>query len=337
MMHALLLASALAAGSADYSGLMKAMHVPGMVVVVLDHGRVVQDQAFGVKNVERQDAVDVHTRFEIGSITKQFTAAAVLQLQERGKLSLDDTLGKYVPQYLAGRNVTLRQMLLQISGIPNYTDTKAFQAFVQKRNGRYVLTQPGNLSGVLALIQHHKLDFAPGTKWEYSNSNYYLLGRVIEVASGMPWSAYIRTNIFEPAGMTESGFMENEAQIADMATGYTMDKKARYVPVASFHGWAGGAGTIVSTAGDLAKWDTALFGGKIVDAADLKLMTTPGMLPAIGNGHYAFGWLVDTYDGQPRIWHNGGTLGFNSSNQLFPDVSQAVIVVTNMAAGADSR
>lgn len=314
--------------------MMKVMKVPGMVVLLLDHGTVVSDTAYGLKNVQSGAPVGEHTRFEIGSITKQFTAAAILQLKEAGKLSLDDRLGKYVPQYAAARNVTLRQMLLQISGIPNFTDTKAFGKLIVERNGRYVVTKRGSVDGVIALIQNKKLDFTPGTQWEYSNSNYYLLGRIVELTSGESWPQYISAHIFAPAGMTESSFMENEASVPDMATGYVYDK-GHFVPAGSFNGWAGGAGTIVSTASDLAKWDLAFFAGKIIPSNDVKLMTSPGKLPAL-NGHYGFGWVIDTYDGQPRIWHNGGTLGFNASNQIYPDQQQAVIVLTNTAGGADA-
>jgi D-alanyl-D-alanine carboxypeptidase len=336
MIHALLLAALLSPPSPDYPALMKGMNVPGAQIVVVDRGKVVIDAAFGVKNLQSRAPVDVHTRFEIGSITKQFTAAAILQLKEHGKLSLDDKLGKYVPQYARGRDITLRQMLLQISGIPNYTDSKAFGALIQKRNGVMTLTKPGSVGGVIAMIAGKKLDFTPGTKWEYSNSNYYLLGRVVEVASGMPWRAYIAKNVFERAGMAESSFMENEAATPDMATGYTYDKKLRLIPGSSFNGWAGGAGTIVSTASDLAKWDAALFAGEIISPADVELMTSPGTLPALDkNSHYAFGWVIDTFDGRPRIWHNGGTMGFNSSNQIYPEDGQTVIVLTNSPIAAD--
>ena len=324
-----------AAPAPNYAEMMKALHVPGMVVVVAERGSVVSNDAYGVKNLKTQQPVDVHTRFEIGSITKQFTAAAILQLKERGLLSLDDRLSKYVPQYSAGSRITLRDMLLQISGIPNYTDTKAFGKLIVKQNGTYVLAKPGDVAGVLALIEHQRLDFAPGSKWEYSNSNYFLLGHVVELVAHQPWSAYIREHIFNPAGMSESGFMEDEAAFPDMATGYADDKGVP-TPAGSFRGWAGGAGAIVSTGTDLAKWDDALASGKIVSADDLQLMMAPGFLPAIGNGHYGFGWVIDTYDGQPRVWHNGGTLGFNSSNQLYPATHQAIVVLTNSGAGADT-
>jgi CubicO group peptidase (beta-lactamase class C family) len=119
-----------------------------------------------------------------------------------------------------------------------------------------------------------------------------------------------------------------------MATGYTMAKKGALVPTGSFSGWAGGAGTIVSTAGDLAKWDLALLSGKIVSEADRKLMMTGGSLQAMPNAHYGFGWVVDTYDGQPRIWHNGGTLGFNASNQFYPESNEIIIVLANSTGGS---
>ncbi len=323
-----------AAPAPDYQAMMKVMKIPGMVVLVMDHGTVVSDNAYGVKNLTSNAPVDEHTRFEIGSITKQFTAAAILRLKEKGKLALDDPLAKYLPQYTAARDVTLRQMLLQISGIPNYTDTKAFGKLIALRNGSCVVTEPGNVERVITMIKNQKLDFKPGTKWEYSNSNYYLLGRVVELASGEPWAQYISEHIFAPAGMTESSFMEDEGSVPDMATGYVYDKR-RFVPAASFNGWAGGAGTIVSTASDLAKWDAALFAGKIIPPEDVKLMTSPGKLPAL-SGHYGFGWVIDTYDGQQRVWHNGGTLGFNASNQIYPAQRQAVIVLTNVAGGADA-
>ncbi|HET7815258.1 MAG TPA: serine hydrolase domain-containing protein [Candidatus Baltobacteraceae bacterium] len=333
MMHALLAGLLLSSASPDYPALLKALHIPGAQVAVVKNGALVSNDMYGVKNLKNGTPVDAHTRFEIGSITKQFTAAAILQLRASGKLSLDDKLGKYVPEYKAGRNITLRQMLLQISGIPNYTDTKAFGTLIAQRNGSVTIGRPGNLQSVIAMIRQQKLDFAPGTKWEYSNSNYYLLGHVVEVASGMPWASYVESRIFKPAGMSESSFMENEAHVSDMATGYTIAKKGGLVPTGSFDGWAGGAGTIVSTSSDLAKWDLALLGGKIVSAEDRKLMMTGGPVPSGQNERYGFGWVIDTYDGQPRTWHNGGTLGFTASNQIYPGENEIVIVLANSTAG----
>lgn len=334
-MHILLAAVLLGLGAqpTNYIQMMKSMRIPGMEVVVVRNGAIVSNTPYGVKNIRSGGAVDAHTRFEIGSITKQFTAAAILQLQERGKLSLDDKLQKYIPQYAVGNDVTLRQMLMQISGIPSYTDNKEFGALIVKRNGAFVLSRRGDLQAVLAIIGPKPLDFRPGTKWEYSNSNYYLLGHVVEVASGMPWERYIAKNIFAPAQMTESSFMESESHLPDMATGYVLQKKTLF-PTGTFAGWAGGAGAIVSTGSDMARWDLALLSGKIITDADRRLMMTGGDLPAMGGARYGFGWVVDTYDGQPRVWHNGGTLGFSASNQYYPSRNEIVIVLANTIAGS---
>ena len=347
MLHAFFAAALLAVASAptpaasaapalpDYPALMKAAKVPGMQVLVIRDGAVASNTSYGVRDIGTNAPVDENTHFEIGSITKQFTAAAILQLRDAGKLSLDDKLGKYFPQYARAKDITLRQMLLQISGIPDFTDVKPFGAMIKKVSGRYIVTKHGSLAGVIALIKNMPLDFKPGTKWEYSNSNYFLLGEVVAKVAKMPWEQYIAQNIFAKAGMTQSAFMKDEPHIADMATGYVIEN-GKDVPGGNFNGWAEGAGGIVSTASDMAKWDLAFFGGKVIPAQDVALATSPGALPAMGKSHYGFGWLVDTYDGQSRLWHNGGTLGFNASLQTYPALGQTIIVLSSAGLGADS-
>ena len=301
---------------------LKGSNIPGAQVVVVDRGKIVLNQAYGVRDMETQVPVDTHTRFEIGSITKQFTAAAILQLKEQGKLALSDPLGKYVPEYPHGKNITIEQLLWQVSGVPNYTEVPHFEKIAEG--------QPGDFSAALDLIKDKPLDFTPGTKWAYSNTNYLLLGRVVAVASGMPWETYVRTHIFDPANMTESAFATDEPHISDMATGYSV-QKGTVVRAPILGGWAYSAGAIVSTAGDLAKWDAALFGGKIVSPADLALATTPGRLNDGKATGYGFGWVIDSYDKESRIWHNGGTFGFGATNNTFPTLEQRIIVVENNA------
>lgn len=298
---------------------LKAAGTPGASVAVAKNGHIVLERAFGVKNLDSQAPVDAHTRFEIGSITKQFTAAAILQLKERGKLSLSDPLVKYVPQYAAGKNVTIEQLLWQVSGIPEYFTPGNLPMFTERK---------ASLNAMLAIIKDKPLDFAPGTKWAYSNSNYFLLGRVVEVASGMPWRQYVRTQIFAPAGMTESSFMDDEGNIADMATGYTV-KNENVVPAPSMAGWGSADGGIVSTAGDLVKWDNALLGGNIVSAADLRLMTESGRLTDGTSTGYGFAWMSEVRDGAPGIWHNGGTLGFIAKNEVFPQLGETIVILEN--------
>jgi CubicO group peptidase (beta-lactamase class C family) len=307
--------------------IMNTSHIPGLELVVLDHGKVAYSGAFGVKNLTTKAPVDQHTRFEIGSITKQFTAAAVMQLADSGKLSLSDPLGKYVKNLPAAKKVTIRQLLWQVSGIPNYTDVNGFE--------KLAVSRPGTFDAMMALVAKMPLHFKPGTKWEYSNTNYVLLGRIVELASGMPWAQYIRTHVFAPAGMTESSFMEDESHIADMATGYTMEK-GKIVPTQPFVGWAAAAGAIVSTASDLGKWDNAFFSGRIVPMRDVKEITTPG--PVKGSfGGYGFGWFIDTQNGVARISHDGGTFGYLASNETYPSLSQAIIVLQNSTTLAPDK
>ena len=308
-----------------------------MQVLVIDNGRVTASRSYGVKDVASKAPVDAHTRFEIGSITKQFTAAAILQLKERGKLKLSDALAKYVPDYAAAKHVTIAQLLGMVSGIPNYTATPAFSAMVVTKGGKITISQRGDVSRIVALVKDKPLDFPPGTRLEYSNTNYALLGRIVEIASGMPWAAYVRANIFRPAGMNESAFMDDEGTMTDVATGYRT-KKGLLTPAGTMNGWGEGAGAIVSTAGDLAKWDAALVGGKLVSADDLAAMLRPGTLPGSdpkSQSGYGYGWNVDTNDGQRRVWHNGETLAFHATNQIYPGLSETIIVLANKR-GADT-
>ncbi len=300
---------------------------PGAQVLMLDHGHVIEERNLGVTDLTTKRPVDAHTRFEVGSVSKQFTAAAIMQLAERGKLSLSDPLGKWVPQYAPGRRITLEQLLWQVSGIPNYTDTPGFRKIIGVRNGRVVYFKRMNLNVELALIAKEPLHFRPGTAWEYSNTNYVLLGTVVAAASGMPWRQYVRTRLFAPAGMTDSSsYGEPAVGGGALATGYLMNRQGKILPADPDRDE--GDGGVVSTAHDLAKWNDALFGGKIVSAKSLARMTTPGPGDA-GSGGYGFGLQIDTYDGVRRISHAGTDTGFTAANQVYPALSQQVIVLTN--------
>jgi D-alanyl-D-alanine carboxypeptidase len=304
---------------------MKTSGVAGAQVLVIRDGRTLLDTGFGLGAVASDEPVDPRTRFEIGSVTKQFTAAAVLQLVEQHELSLDDSLGKFVSDYPNAAGITLRQLLWQVSGIPNYTAVPGFVG--------YSTSHAGGIEGILGLIRDKPLEFTPGTKWMYSNSNYALLGHVVAVASGMSWEQYIREHIFEPAGMTHSTFNDHEMPVRDMAVGYRKRKNGTLRPMPAMGNWAMGAGAIVSTAEDLSRWDDAFFGGRIVSPTDVKLATTPDTLPNGSSTGYGFGWFVDEHDGQARIWHSGGTLGFAAMNEEYPGLGERIIVLGNVATG----
>ena len=301
---------------------VQAVHAPGAQVVVVKDGTVLLDRGYGFANVAARVPVTAQTQFEVGSITKEFTAAAILQLKEAGKLSLTDRLGKYVPEYARGKNVTLEQLLWQVSGVPEYLATNHFRWISGHR--------PGGVLQAIAMIKNKPLEFAPGSKWKYSNTNYMLLGAVVARVSHMPWRTYIRKNIYARAGMTHSAFIQDESTLPNMATGYNVTAKGALVKAPPLLGaWAGGAGAIVSTASDLAKWDAAFFSGKIVSMADVNLATTAHTLPSGKSTDYGFGWAVDRFEGQPHISHDGGTWGFLSENDYYPTLHECVIAFAN--------
>ena len=297
----------------------------GAAVGIVKNGQLVYIKTYGLRNVAKNEPVDDNTRFEIGSVTKQFTAAAVLQLQEAGKLSIDDKLAKYLPQFPHANEITLRQMLNQVSGLEDYLHHVPPEQ----------LSSGGGLAAIAALV-NVPLHFTPGTKWEYSNTNYYVLGKVVENVSGQSWEAYVREHIFAPAGMTRSAFVDDEPTLDDFAVGYWNGFHAErpMQPAPLIHNaWAGGAGEIVSTVADMAAWDTALTSGKIVNAADYALMSTPPLLPNGQHDTYGMGLGADPLDGHKRIWHNGGSLGSFTMNATYPDDHLDIIVFENSNTG----
>ncbi|HZY98352.1 MAG TPA: serine hydrolase domain-containing protein, partial [Candidatus Baltobacteraceae bacterium] len=273
--------------------------IPGVAIAVIRDGHLVFNREYGVRNVAKGEPVTQNTAFEIGSITKQFTAAAILQLKERGKLKLTDRLGKYIPEYPRAKNVTIEQMLHMTSGIPDHINDVpgAVQA---------ISSSEGSLDSVLASIENLPLRHKPGTVSEYSNTNYLLLGTIVARVSHMPYHDYIAKNIFAPTHMVHSAFLKDENALPNMAKGYAVSPTGTLQPVGHIgYGWSGGAGSIVSTTGDMALWDDAFFDGRILSKTDVKLATTPLYINGTSTG-YAFGWEDDTVDGLPIISHGGG-------------------------------
>ncbi len=302
-------------------------HVAGMSLSVARDGSIAYERGYGFANLAHRVKATPETHYEIGSITKQFTATAVLQLKEAGKLSLSDTLARWIPEYKRGAAITIKELLQQTTGVPDYTDVNHFEKIAG--------TQQPSFAKMLALVADKPLAFTPGSKFAYSNTNYILLGEIVERASGTTWERYVRAHLFAPAGMTQSGFIDDEAKLQPMATGYQMTKSGIKVAPPLLSGWAWSAGAIVSTVGDMQAWDAALLRGKLVNQTDLAAMFSPGK-PAFDKGSfYAFGWVVDSADGHKRIWHNGGTFGFTSSNLLFPRDRLAIVVLQNTVSMVD--
>jgi CubicO group peptidase (beta-lactamase class C family) len=302
---------------ADARQVLQRTGTPGATLAIYRNGVPVYIHAYGLGDRERKTPATASTHYEIGSITKQFTAAAILQLQEAGKLDINATLATYLPDAPHAREVTLKQLLSHTSGMPEYLDGPDVEAWAVK---------PATFEQIVARIKDRLLDFQPGSRWSYSNSGYVLLGRVIEVASHESYEHYVKAHLLVPAGMGQTTTVANEARVPGMAKGYRhTDGNLELAPI--IHdtvGWA--AGNLVSTVADLERWNVALQGGKIIRPADYALMTTP----APGSTDYGLGLFVDTLDDQPRIGHTGGSFGFTTSNQYFPKQGIQIIAFTNV-------
>src|ERR1700738_1887342 len=223
----------------DVRALMSAAHAPGATIAIVRGGAIVYARGYGLRDVEKSLPADAHTHYEIGSITKQFTAAAILQLKEAGKIDLDATVATYAPSITHAKEITIRQLLTHTSGL---------QDFVGVPNFETLATTPATFDQVMSQISGKPLGFTPGAEFAYSSTNYLVLGRIIELVSGQSWEAYVQQHLFAPAGMTDSATMAQEGELANMARGYVyaQGRTAESKPIAE--SWASSAGGIVTTA-----------------------------------------------------------------------------------------
>jgi CubicO group peptidase (beta-lactamase class C family) len=300
----------------DVQAVLQRTGTPGATLAIYRDGAPVYVHAYGLSDRERKTPATASTHYEIGSITKQFTAAAILQLQQAGKLDIDATLATYLPDAPHAKEVTLKQLLSHTSGTPEYLDGPDVEQWAVK---------PATFDQIMARIKDKPLNFPPGSRWSYSNSGYALLGRIIEVTSRESYEHYVKTHLLAAAGMAHTYTVADESSVPGMAKGYRhADGKLELAPtIHATVGWA--AGNLVSTVDDLERWNVALRSGKIVRPADVALMATPVQ----GSTDYGLGLFVDTLDDQPRIGHTGGSFGFTTSNQYFPRQGIQVIAFTN--------
>ncbi len=291
----------------------------GSVLVARDD-KILLDKGYGFANLEWNIPNSASTKFRLGSVTKQFTAACILLLEERGKLKLDDPVKKHLPDApQAWDKVMIFHLLTHTSGIPSFTSFPDYQT---------TEALPTTAEKLVARFRDKPLEFAPGEKWRYSNSGYVLLGYLIEKISGRSYTDFVQENIFKPLGMSESGYDSNAAIIAHRASGYAPGPKgptnAGYIDMSIPHA----AGALYSTTGDLLRWLQALFGGKVLRPESLQKMTTPF------KSDYAFGLNVRTVDGHKVIDHGGGIEGFNTHVAYYPETKLAVIVLGNLNGSA---
>ena len=320
----------------------------GVVIEVAQAGRVVFARGYGRPTLESQDPVTPRTLFRIGSLTKQFTASAILQLVGQGKVSLDDRLSTYFPDFPRANEVTIRQLLTHTSGIHNYTE------FGFNLWDFYQFTRDHTTLGWVDHIAHQKplYDFPPGTAWHYDNSGYFLLEAIIEKVSGEPLGRYFHDHLFQPLGMTDTAIDGNSDAGPNRAEGYEHAGSRPGVfnrPISFSMTVAGGAGALRSSTSDLIKWNDALFRGRVVNPDLVKAMMTPARLndgrlasenrinmdAAEPHGGYGFGLRIEQFDGYREIGHEGDLFGFNAAMDTYPDDDQlTVVVLANTPAGA---
>ncbi len=292
---------------------------PGLALSVVRHGTIAFEGGFGSSDTATNAAVTARTRFAIGSLTKQLTAAAIELLARDGKLSLDDRLATFVPSLPNAQAITVRMLLLQNSGLHNYPDT---------REHDWPMRGPVATSSIIATLATDKPDFAPGTQWEYSNANYAALAAVAESAGALPFGELLQRRIFTPLRMQQSGYGYAAQISSSVATGYRNGVVEE--PLVSLDLFSG-AGGAVSTAHDLALWDEALLAGTLLSKSYLDDVWRDGVPTGQGDGRYAMGWSLTHLGGHRELWHNGLAPGAGGYcfNAVFPDDALAIAVLTN--------
>ena len=289
-------------------------------VLVVEGDRVLLDKGYGMASLEWQVPNTPEAKFRLGSLTKQFTATLILLLQQDGKLNVNDPVSKYLadtPSTWA--NITLANLLGHTSGIQSFTGFKEFPTWSMS---------PHTPAEEIALFRDKPLDFEPGSKFVYSNSNFIVLGAVIEKVSGKKYADLLRERIFDPLGMKDSGLDSDELVLPKRASGYHPGGHGIEVARSESMSIPWSAGAIYSTTGDLLKWEHGLFGGKILNADLLKLMMTPG------KGNYGLGVFIENRDGVRIVSHGGGIEGFNTQLAYAPEKQIAVVVLSNVNGAA---
>jgi CubicO group peptidase (beta-lactamase class C family) len=312
----------------------------GLQIAVYKNGAAVLVKGYGLADLEQRTPVTNDSVFRIGSVTKQFTAAAILKLQEEGRLSVEDRLAKYFPEFPGAGEITLKQMLQHTSGLHNFTGDDRYPKV------KLVKHSTAELIAYFATMPKLR-DFEPGTSWRYSNTAYCMLSAIVEKVEGEPMAAVLRRRFFVPLGMTRTALDDESEIVPGRVQGYAGEGPGKFqnpefismsIPV--------GAGAMRSTATDLARWNAALFGGKVLEPASFAAMTAPGMLAngkttgsIVSDGYdvqheYGFALETSTVDGHRKVDHGGGIDGFSASLAEFPQDRITVAILSN-AIGKD--
>ena len=284
-------------------------------ILVMKHGELLINKGYGYRDATKRSSNDKETIFNIASITKTFTAALIMKLEESGKISVGEKLSVYFPGYPNGDEITIGHLLNHSSGIPDYVQDQQFRNEDQ--------TKPVTTEYMISLFRDKPLNFAPGTKFMYSNSRYTLLGYIIEKLTGMSYERALEEYIFKPIGMSHTSFGP-PADSADLAKGYAMYFKNFQRATAPVHPTISySTGAIYSTTGDLLKWHKALVSGNFLSNQSISAMYHRG------KGNYRFGWFTDSLYSRQRVSHDGNIHGYKSNINRFPVENTCVIALSN--------
>jgi len=347
MKRLLLLALAVGAGvasAADIDAIFAPLadaKSPGVAVLVRQSGRTVFERGYGVRDLRTLARIDARTDFRLASFTKQFTAMAIMLLVHDGKLRYDQRLAEVFPEFPAyGQPITIRHLLTHTSGLPDYEDLMKGDTWTAAHQ-----IQDEEVRGLLK--QQTAGKFAPGTSWAYSNSGYVVLGLIVAKASGEPFGEFLRERIFQPLHMSHTlAYVNGKNTVPNRAYGHTKEGDRFIETDQSSTSATLGDGGVYSNLEDLAKWDGALENHTLLSEAELRAALTPVKLndgsephwPANPNDDnlrpgqpvsYGFGWFLDPYEGRPRMWHTGGTMGFRTVIERFTADKLTIVVLSN--------
>jgi D-alanyl-D-alanine carboxypeptidase len=310
------------------SAVLASTGVPSATVAVVTHGQLAYAQAYGAAKLEPHVAATPEMRYGIGSISKQFTAACVLLLQQEGKLSLDDPVAKYIHGLTRGSDVTIRQLLSHTSGYQDFWP----QDYVPPAMEKAITPQ-----GILDHWAKQPLDFEPGTRWQYSNTNFEIAALIVEKVSGKPFYEFVRTRILDPLGITSAVDFDSKGPSAVEPVGYMRYGLGPLRPaISTGPGWMYGAGELAMTARDLARWDISMIDQSLLKPESYRAMETAVLLKNGVSTDYGLGVDVASSAGHRTIEHSGEVAGFTAENIVYPDDSAAVIVLTNQDAAPAS-
>ena len=306
---------------------MQRCHVPAVAFGVFDDGKILRSGAYGLANVELNAPANLDAVFEIGSITKQFTATLILMLVEENKLNLNDRIDKFLGKLPESwRGVTIRQLLNHTSGIPDIEEIFGYDSY---RNV-YSYDQ------IITVANSKNVDFSAGTGMHYSNTGYFLLAHILETIEGKAYGEILRQRLFDPIGMAHTRQSDPSDIILNRCAGYQIVNNVLHNRDPMQPSACLGAGTIVSTIGDMAKWDSAITHHRFLSPESQELMWQQTRLPNGEIKNYGFGWVIDNWRGHPSLEHAGGTAGFTCDYRRLQDLGLSVVVFCSLYSGTDT-